>query len=112
VRDESTTDVRIVLEIKRDADPALVMAYLYKHTPLQTNFKVNITCLVPTAPAQPRGPGRRRAAAHLKEMLRTSSTSASSDVTKPPLRVRAEPSCSAGSTSSRASRRSSTRSTR
>ncbi|HYS09718.1 MAG TPA: DNA topoisomerase (ATP-hydrolyzing), partial [Myxococcales bacterium] len=49
VRDESTKDVRIVLEIKRDADPELVMAYLYKHTPLQTNFGANLTCLVPTA---------------------------------------------------------------
>ena len=29
VRDESTTDVRIVLEIKKDADPDLVMAYLF-----------------------------------------------------------------------------------
>jgi DNA gyrase subunit A len=48
VRDESTKDVRIVLEIKRDTDPELVMAYLYKHTPLQTNFGVNLTCLVPT----------------------------------------------------------------
>src|SRR5881398_915226 len=48
VRDESTNDVRIVLEIKRDSDPELVMAYLYKHTPLQTNFGVNLTCLVPT----------------------------------------------------------------
>jgi DNA gyrase subunit A len=47
VRDESTTDVRIVLEIKKDADPDLVMAYLYKHTPLQSNFHVNLTCLVP-----------------------------------------------------------------
>jgi DNA gyrase subunit A len=49
VRDESTTDVRIVLEIKRDADPELVMAYLFKHTPLQSNFHVNMTCLVPPA---------------------------------------------------------------
>ncbi len=47
VRDESTTDVRIVLEIKKDADPAIVMAYLYKHTPLQSSFHVNLTCLVP-----------------------------------------------------------------
>src|SRR5207248_8412365 len=47
VRDESTTDVRIVLEIKRDADPELVMAYLFKQTPLQSNFHVNMTCLVP-----------------------------------------------------------------
>jgi DNA gyrase subunit A len=47
VRDESTTDVRIVLEIKRDSDPELVMAYLFKQTPLQSNFHVNMTCLVP-----------------------------------------------------------------
>jgi DNA gyrase subunit A len=48
VRDESTDDVRIVLEIKKDADPAMVMAYLYKHTPLQLNFNVNFTCLIPS----------------------------------------------------------------
>jgi DNA gyrase subunit A len=48
VRDESTKDVRIVLEIKREADPELVMAYLFKHTPLASNFNVNLTCLVPT----------------------------------------------------------------
>ena len=36
-----------MLEIKKDADPELVMAYLYKHTPLQANFHVNMTCLVP-----------------------------------------------------------------
>jgi DNA gyrase subunit A len=48
VRDESTTDVRIVLEMKKGADPTLVMAYLYKNTPLQLNFNMNLTCLVPT----------------------------------------------------------------
>ncbi len=48
VRDESTKDVRIVLEIKKEADPELVMAYLYKHTPLSTSFNVNLTCLVPS----------------------------------------------------------------
>ncbi len=47
VRDESTTDVRIVLELKADASPEMAMAYLYKHTSLQTNFNVNLTCLVP-----------------------------------------------------------------
>ncbi len=66
VRDESTTDVRIVLEIKKDADPKMVMAYLYKHTPLQANFHVNLTCLVPSefiegapagSPPQPRRMG-------------------------------------------------------
>ncbi|MFL5418120.1 MAG: DNA topoisomerase (ATP-hydrolyzing) subunit A, partial [Myxococcales bacterium] len=58
VRDESTKDVRIVLEIKRDSDPELVMAYLYKHTPLQTNFGVNLTCLVPTANPEVGAPKR------------------------------------------------------
>ena len=58
VIDESTKDVRIVLEIKRDADPELVMAYLFKHTPLQTNFGVNLTCLVPTDNAEVGAPKR------------------------------------------------------
>ena len=49
VRDESTTDVRVVLELKPDASPEAAMAYLYKHTSLQTNFNVNLTCLTPTA---------------------------------------------------------------
>ena len=48
VKDVSTDDVRIALEIKRDADERMVMAYLFKHTPLQTSFAVNLTCLVPT----------------------------------------------------------------
>lgn len=48
VRDVSTDDVRIALEIKREADPRMVMAYLFKNTPLQTNFVVNLTCLIPT----------------------------------------------------------------
>ncbi len=48
VKDVSADDVRIALEIKRDADPKMVLAYLFKHTPLQTNFIVNLTCLIPT----------------------------------------------------------------
>ena len=48
VRDLSTDDVRIALELKGDADKRMVMAYLYRHTPLQSNFPVNLTCLVPT----------------------------------------------------------------
>src|SRR4051794_7939367 len=66
VIDESTKDVRIVLEIKRDTDPELVMAYLYKHTPLQTNFGVNLTCLVPTDNIEVGTPKRLG----LKEILR------------------------------------------
>jgi DNA gyrase subunit A len=48
VKDISTDDVRIELTLKRDVDPKMVMAYLFKHTPLQTNIPVNLTCLVPT----------------------------------------------------------------
>jgi DNA gyrase subunit A len=48
VRDVSTDDVRIQLELKKDADEKMVMAYLCKHTPLQTSFPVNLTCLIPT----------------------------------------------------------------
>jgi DNA gyrase subunit A len=48
VKDLSTEDVRISLELKKEADEKMVMAYLYKHTPLQTSFVVNLTCLEPT----------------------------------------------------------------
>jgi DNA gyrase subunit A len=48
VSDQSTDDVRIALELKKDADEKMVMAYLFKHTPLQSSFIVNLTCLVPT----------------------------------------------------------------
>src|SRR5437773_6959749 len=48
VKDLSTDDVRIALEMKKDADEKMIMAYLFKHTPLQTNFAVNLTCLIPT----------------------------------------------------------------
>ncbi|HEV7297867.1 MAG TPA: DNA topoisomerase (ATP-hydrolyzing) [Tepidisphaeraceae bacterium] len=48
VRDVSTDDVRIELQLKKDAEADKVMAYLFKHTLLQTNFNVNLTCLIPT----------------------------------------------------------------
>ena len=48
VKDLSTEDVRIALELKKDSDEKMVMAYLFKHTPLQTSFVVNLTCLEPT----------------------------------------------------------------
>lgn len=48
VRDLSADDVRIELELKKEADEQMVMAYLFKQTPLQTNFAVNMTCLIPT----------------------------------------------------------------
>ena len=58
VRDVSTDDVRIELELKKDADPRMVMAYLFKNTPLQSNFIVNLTCLIPTENAEVGRPER------------------------------------------------------
>ncbi|MBL8112256.1 MAG: DNA topoisomerase 4 subunit A [Acidobacteria bacterium] len=69
VRDESTDDVRIVLELKKDADPALVMTYLFKHTPLEVTVGVNLTCLVPTARPEIAEPRRLSLAAMLRYFL-------------------------------------------
>jgi DNA gyrase subunit A len=66
VLDQSTTDVRIEMEIKKDADPELVMAYLYKNTALLTNVQVNLTCLVPTENPEVGRPERL----NLKQCLR------------------------------------------
>jgi DNA gyrase subunit A len=48
VKDISTEDVRIELQLRKDAEIDKVMAFLFKHTLLQTNFNVNLTCLIPT----------------------------------------------------------------
>ena len=58
VKDVSTDDVRIALELKKEADPQMVMAYLFKNTPLQTNVIVNLTALVPTENAEVGRPER------------------------------------------------------
>ena len=65
VRDVSTDDVRIELELKAGADDNLVMAYLFKNTSLQTTFAVNMTCLVPTENPEVGRPERL----DLKQML-------------------------------------------
>lgn len=65
VSDFSADDLRIDLELKKDADEAKVLAYLYKHTALQTNFNVNLTCLVPTQNPEVGAPDRLG----LKEIL-------------------------------------------
>jgi DNA gyrase subunit A len=47
IRDESDRDgMRIVIELKRDAYPRVVLNNLYKQTPLQCNFGVNMLSLV------------------------------------------------------------------
>ncbi|BFM39192.1 DNA topoisomerase (ATP-hydrolyzing) subunit A [Synechocystis sp. LKSZ1] len=47
IRDESDRDgMRIVIELKRDAYPRVVLNNLYKQTPLQSNFGANLLALV------------------------------------------------------------------
>ena len=47
IRDESDRDgMRIVIELKRDAYPRVVLNNLYKQTPLQSNFGANMLALV------------------------------------------------------------------
>jgi len=51
VRNESAGDtVRLVVELKRDANAQVVLNQLYKHTPMQTNFAVNLLALVDGVP--------------------------------------------------------------
>ena len=52
LRDESSEKggVRIVIELKRDAIPKVVLNKLYKHTPMQTTFGVNMVALLDGVP--------------------------------------------------------------
>lgn len=51
IRDESDRDgMRIVVELRRDAYPRVVLNNLYKQTPLQTNFGANMLALVNSRP--------------------------------------------------------------
>ena len=62
VNDESAGGkTRLVIELKRDANANVVLNNLYKHTPLQTNFAVNMVALVDGVPAhaQPASGARR-----------------------------------------------------
>jgi DNA gyrase subunit A len=46
LRDESDREgVRVVVELKRDAEPDIVLNQLYRHTALQTSFGVNMLAL-------------------------------------------------------------------
>ena len=54
VRDESTSEIRLVLELSAGADADVAMAYLFKNTPLESNFAVNLTALVPAEGASTR----------------------------------------------------------
>ena len=45
IRDESKADIRIVIELKRDAMPQVILNLLYKHTQLQTTFGATMLAL-------------------------------------------------------------------
>ncbi len=47
LRDESDSQTRIVIELKRDAIPRVVLNQLYKHTTMQSTFGVIMLALVP-----------------------------------------------------------------
>ncbi|HEX8067443.1 MAG TPA: DNA gyrase subunit A, partial [Thermoleophilaceae bacterium] len=51
LRDESDkSGIRVVIELKRDAIPKVVLNKLYKHTPMQTTFGANMVALVDGVP--------------------------------------------------------------
>jgi len=60
IRDESDRDgLRVVIELKRDSQPRVVLNQLYKHTQMQTTFGANVLALV----------GNRPKVLDLKELL-------------------------------------------
>src|SRR5438094_8961431 len=45
VRDESDENTRVVIELKRDANPKIVINNLYKHTAMESSFAVNMLAI-------------------------------------------------------------------
>ncbi len=53
IRDESDMNgIRAVIEIKKDADPDKILAYLYKYTDLQYNFAANMVAVAHGKPVR------------------------------------------------------------
>lgn len=50
LRDESTKDIRIVIDLKSGIIPQKVLNYIYKHTQLEQSFNFNIVALVDGIP--------------------------------------------------------------
>jgi len=50
LRDESTRDIRIVIELKSGIFPQKVLNYIYKHTQLEQSFNFNMVALVDGVP--------------------------------------------------------------
>src|SRR5262245_53145918 len=45
IRDESDENTRVVIELKRDANPKVVINNLYKHTAMESSFAVNMLAI-------------------------------------------------------------------
>ncbi len=69
VRDESDESTRVVIELKRDANPKVVINKLYKMTAMETSFAVNQLAI---------DGGRRRRSTSRSSSTATSSTGAKS----------------------------------
>ena len=51
LRDESDRNgMRVVIELRRDVTPSVVLNNLFKHTPMQSNFGINMLALVKNEP--------------------------------------------------------------
>ncbi|MFA7285491.1 MAG: DNA gyrase subunit A [Candidatus Paceibacterota bacterium] len=50
LRDESTRDIRVVIDLKTGAYPEKVLNYIYKNTQLESNFNFNMLALVEGVP--------------------------------------------------------------
>jgi len=50
LRDESTKDIRIAIDLKAGANPQTILNYLYKHTQLEETFHFNVVALVDGVP--------------------------------------------------------------
>jgi DNA gyrase subunit A len=45
IRDESDENTRVVIELKRDANPKIIINNLYKHTAMESSFAVNMLAI-------------------------------------------------------------------
>ena len=95
IRDESNREgVRIVIDLKRDATPEVVLNQLWRHTPAQSSFPANMLAI--------RGgrPGNAGAARHHRELRQVPRRGH-----HPPLEIRAAESARAGPYPARPGRR-------
>jgi len=50
IRDESTRDIRVAIDLKANANPQTVLNFLYKHTQLEETFHYNVVAIVDGVP--------------------------------------------------------------